>query len=86
MQVDVERAAEPAADPHHGEDEELLRVVGELHAEAGPEDGHDGVLALLEPDGEQAEHDGAADGREEAAPVVADGEVDRGDLDTEQHA
>ena len=65
------------------EDHDLyLRIVWELHGEAGGEVGHDGV-GLIEPDAQHREAERADNRREEAAPVVADSEVDAGDLQIE---
>ena len=41
---------------------------------------------VVEPDSEEPEDEGAADGRVEASPVAANGEERRRDLDAEQHA
>ncbi len=71
--------------PHQREDEQLLRVEGEVGSKVGGKEGSDGRL-LLEPDAEQAEDEGSVDGGEEAAPVVTDGKVDGRYLDAEQDA
>ena len=41
---------------------------------------------LVEPDWQETEHGGAADGGEEPPPVISDGEQDGGDLDAEEDA
>ena len=56
-----------------------LGIIWELHGEAGGEVGHDGV-GLIKPDAQHREAERADDRREKAAPVVADSEVDAGDL------
>lgn len=85
MQPNVEGAQQPAADADQSEDEELLRIEGKVHGEAGGEHRRDGLLAL-EPDRQQAKHRGAANRGEEAAPVIPHREVHRGDLDAEEYA
>lgn len=85
VQPNVEGAEESAGDSDEGENKKLLGVEREVHGEVGDEHGGYGLLAL-EPDGEQPEHGGAANGGEEAAPVVSDREVDGRDLDAEEHA
>ena len=73
----------PILSPFSIEDHDLyLGIVGELHGEAGGEVGHDGV-GLIEPDAQHREAERADNRREEAAPVVADSEVDAGDLQIE---
>lgn len=84
MQPDVEGTAQSASDADQGEDEEFLRIEGEIHGEVGGEHRRDGLLAL-EPDRQQAEHRSAAHSREEAPPVVPYREVHRGDFDAEEH-
>ena len=81
--IDIEAASQTTDHPYHGEHQQLLRGVGELHGVAGAEHGHDRLL-VLEDDGQQAEHDGADDGREEASPVVPHSEVHAGYLDAER--
>lgn len=83
MQPNVKGAQQPAADADQSEDEELLRIEGKVHGEARGEHCRDGLLPL-EPDCQQTEHCGAADRREETAPVISNGEVYRGDLDAEK--
>ena len=59
-----------------------LGIIWELHGEAGGEVRHDGV-GLIKPDAQHREAERADNRREEAAPIVADSEVDAGDLQIE---
>ena len=81
----VQSPTQPADDTDEDEDDDLLGVVGELHGEPGGEVGHD-CLLVVKPDTEHGKGGGADDGSKEASPVVPDGKVDTGDLNTEENS
>ena len=85
VELDIGGGGEAARGADEGEDEQLDGVEGVVGAEVGLEEGRDG-LVVLDPKTEEAPDGGPAAGGEEASPVVADGEVDCGDLDGEEDA
>lgn len=83
MHEDIEGATETAEQSDESEDEQLLRVEGKVHGEVGRKHGGD-CVRFLEPNGQQPEDRGPADGSEEAPPVIAHRKVRRRYFDAEQ--